>query len=88
MFKWYMTEKVSLQVLNIGVLMYGFLKFYCICTFCTGLPVLPTDMYWFPAFYLLVCTCMYSLPVVCTRLLTSRQSYVLVSCRMDSSPDL
>ena len=42
MFKWYMTEKFSLTVLNTGVLMYGFFKFYCICTFCTGLPVLPS----------------------------------------------
>ena len=46
MFKWYVTEKFSLKVLNIGVLMYGFLKFYCNCTFCTGLPVL----------HVLVCT--------------------------------
>ena len=53
MFKWYMTEKFSLEVLNIGVLMYGCLKFYCICTFCTGLPtgvctgllLLGTDIY-------------------------------------------
>ena len=44
MFKWYMTEKFSLRVLNIGVLMYGFFKFYCICTFCTALPVLPTGL--------------------------------------------
>ena len=29
-----------------------------------------------------------SSPVVCTRLLTSKHSYVLVSCRMYSSPDL
>ena len=36
----------------------------------------------------LVSTRMYSSPVVCTRLLTSRHSYVLVSCRMYSSPDL
>ena len=50
MFKWYMTEKFSLKVLNIGVLMYGFFMFYCISTFCTGLPVLPTGMYWSPAF--------------------------------------
>ena len=110
MFKGYMTEKFSLKVLNIGVLMYGFfLKFYCIWPFCTGLPVLPTGMYWSPAFgywYLLISTCMYLYvlvsyhmysppdlgtrmylsPVVCTRLLTSRHSYVLVSSRMYSSP--
>ena len=50
MFKWYMTEKFSLKVFNIGDLMYGFFKFYCVCAFCTGLPILPTGMYWSPAF--------------------------------------
>ena len=50
MFKWYMIEKFSLKFLKITVFMYGFLKFYCTCTFRTGLSVLPTGMYWFPAF--------------------------------------
>ena len=76
MFKWYMTEKFILKVLDVGVLMYGFLSFTVFVLsvlvyplVCTGLLVLGTDIY----LYVLIRT----------RLL----SYVLVSCRMYSSPD-
>ena len=70
MFKWYMTEKFSVKVLSTGVLMYGLLKFYCICTFCTGLPSYPlvctgllllgTDIY----LYVLVCNHLLSYELV------------------------
>ena len=62
MSKWCMNEKFSLKVLNIGVLMYGFLSltvsvlsvlvYLSYILVCTGLLLLGTDIY----LYVLVCT--------------------------------